>query len=62
MKFLLIKEEEALESVIAEREIVCEHLWNMIGIFRCCLFMPKIEDEEIENKDNKMKEEILFYI
>ena len=62
IKFLLIKEEEAPESIIAKREIVCNHLWNMIGIFRCCPFTPKIEEEEMENDDDKIKDEILFCI
>jgi hypothetical protein len=60
MKILLIKEDEAPESIIAEREIVRERPWNMIGIFRCCPFTPEIEEEEIENDDEEINEEILF--
>ena len=59
-KILLIKEDEAPESIIAEREIVRERPWNMIGIFRCCPFTPETEDEEIEKDDDTIKEEILF--
>jgi hypothetical protein len=59
MNFLLINEEEAPESIIAEREIVYKCLWNMMGIFRCCLFTSETE-EEIENDDEEIKEEILF--
>jgi hypothetical protein len=62
IKFLLIKEEEVPELIIAEREIVRKCPWNMIGIFRCCPFTPKTEEEEIENDDDEIKEEILFCI
>ena len=62
MKILLIKEDEAPESIIAEREIVRERPWNMIGIFRCCPFTPETEDEEIEKDDDEIKDEILFCI
>jgi hypothetical protein len=62
MKFLLINEDEAPESIIAEREIVRKRPWNIIGIFRCCLFTPETEEEEIENDDEEINEEILFCI
>jgi hypothetical protein len=62
IKFLLIKEDEVPESIIAEREIVREHPWNIMGIFRCCPFTPDIEDDKIEKDNDEMKDEILFCI
>ena len=59
---MLINEEEAPESIIAEREIVRKRPWNIMGIFRCCPFTPDTEDEEIEKDDDEIKDEILFCI
>ena len=57
INFWLIKEEEAPESIIASKEMVCSSPCNIIGIFRCCPFTPDtIEDRETEateeNKEN----------
>jgi hypothetical protein len=62
IKFLLMNKDDAPESIIAEREIVRERPWNIIGIFRCCPFTPETDKEEMENDEDEIKEEILFWM
>jgi hypothetical protein len=57
MKSQCTKEEEAPKSIIAEVEIF-ESPWNMRGIFRCCLFAPKIIVDNVDERENDKEEMI----
>ena len=62
-KLQCINEEEAPESIIACTEILFKSPWNIMGIFKCCPFAPKMiaeEDEESEKEEEEMIEEKRF--
>ena len=61
-KFIYIKEEEALESIIANIEIDEKYLKKEIGILKCCPWvLPVTIEEETEKEDETEREEILFW-